>query len=391
VRTAAEQIAALIDRNGPITFDAFMECALYGERGFFARGRGAGRAARDFVTSPQIGPLFGVLVGRALDREWDALDRPDPFVVIEAGAGDGRLAREVLRSAPRCSPALRYLLVERSAAFRTEQAERLPLVTPSQCLGPYARASGAEADDPLEPVAGSGPLVAQLDALPARKVEGVVLANELLDNLPFAIVERTASGWSEIRVGLDTAAGAQENAGTPRFVEVAVPTEAPDCFGAAVAVGARVPVPRALDAWFADAAGTLVAGRGAVLALDYLAPFAEVVQRSPGWLRTYRGHGRGGDALHEPGEHDITADVPIEHAERAAGRAGLTVASISAQADWLRDLGIDELVVEGDREWEARASVGDLAALAARSRRTEAAALTDPKGLGAFVVMRCTR
>jgi SAM-dependent MidA family methyltransferase len=152
-----------------------------------------------------------------------------------------------------------------------------------------------------------------------------------------------------------------------------------------------VPLPRALDGWFADAGSILRPGRGVVLLVDYLVPFADIVARSPHWLRTYRAHARGTAPLDAPGTTDITADVPLEHAVRAAGRAGLRVASIERQADWLRDLGVDELVTQGDRMWDERASVGDLAALAARSRRAEAAALTDPSGLGAFMVMRLTR
>ncbi len=284
-------IAPLIQRSGPITFDVFMEHSLYGPEGFFTRGRGAGRAGRDFMTSPQIGPLFGALVGRALDREWDELHRPDPFVVVEAGAGDGRLAREVWRSQPRCLRSLRYVLVERSRALRAEQGERLPLVDAAQCFGPYARAAGADDDDSPEPVLGTGPWFAQLDTMPARKVEGVLLANELLDNLPFGIAERTADGWVEIRVGLTSG---------DRLTEIAVPLGdgEVDTFGIDVPVGARVPLPRALDGWFAEAAGSLNPGRSAALVLDYMVPFADVVARSPGWLRTYRSHARVRSARH---------------------------------------------------------------------------------------------
>jgi SAM-dependent MidA family methyltransferase len=91
-----------------------MDAALYGDGGFFASGTGAGRSGRHFVTSPEIGSLFGLCVARALDQLWRALDEPDPFLVIEAGAGSGRLAREVQRAQPACSTALRYVLVERS-------------------------------------------------------------------------------------------------------------------------------------------------------------------------------------------------------------------------------------------------------------------------------------
>src|SRR3954471_5131618 len=113
--TAALAITERIHRNGPIRFGAFVELALYGHDGFFTGGGGAGRAGRDFVTSPEVGSLFGMVIARALDDAWHRLGRPDPFVVVEAGAGRGRLGADVLRAAPGCAPALRYVLVERSA------------------------------------------------------------------------------------------------------------------------------------------------------------------------------------------------------------------------------------------------------------------------------------
>src|SRR3954447_13044889 len=112
-----ERVAERIRREGPIPFDAFVDIALYGESGFFTRARGAGRAGRDFVTSPEVGPLFGALVARALDGWWLDAGSPDPFLVIEAGAGRGRLAADVLAAAPACAGALRYVLVERSPAL----------------------------------------------------------------------------------------------------------------------------------------------------------------------------------------------------------------------------------------------------------------------------------
>ena len=70
-----------------------MEAALYDPtHGFFATGGGPA-SRRDFVTSPETGPLFGTLVARALDRWWEELGRPARFTVVEAGAGDGRLAQ----------------------------------------------------------------------------------------------------------------------------------------------------------------------------------------------------------------------------------------------------------------------------------------------------------
>src|SRR6187455_2663565 len=103
---------------GPERFDLFMERALYDpESGFYATGGVAGRRG-DFLTSPEVGPLFGAVLARALDAWWSELGRPDPFTVVDAGAGPGTLARAVRAAAPACAAAMGYVLVERSAAQR---------------------------------------------------------------------------------------------------------------------------------------------------------------------------------------------------------------------------------------------------------------------------------
>src|SRR5437773_12432102 len=96
-----------------------METALYDPAGgFFARAGGAGRAGGDFITSVEVGSLFGALVARAVDGWWDGLGRPDPFLVVDAGAGRGQLARDVPRAGPRCAGALRHVPGGRSAGPR---------------------------------------------------------------------------------------------------------------------------------------------------------------------------------------------------------------------------------------------------------------------------------
>src|SRR5262249_3841583 len=106
-----------------------------------------------------------------------------------------------------------------------------------------------------------------------------------------------------------------------------------------------------------------------------------------GWLRTYRDHGRGAPPLRAPGDQDITIDVPREFLVHAAARAGFALEQDVTQAEWLRELGVDDLVEEARREWDARAHVGDLEAVRHRSRVTEGAALLDPSGLGAHHVL----
>ena len=362
MNAVAAHLAQVIHREGPITFDVFMETALYGEGGFFATGHGAGRAGRDFVTSPEVGPLFGACVARALDRLWRALDEPDPFLVIEAGAGNGRLAREVLRAAPECLPALRYVLVERSAVLRAEQRDRIQLEPADEALGPFVRRSD---DDQAVPELGAGPVFTALAEMPALSAaDMVVFSNELLDNLPFGIAQWDGARWLEVRVG----------AHADGFEEVLVPVELD--LGWQVAPGTRVPIPRGMNEWWLDCEA--VVRHGFVLAVDYATSIAELGTRP--WLRTYREHSVGTDPLDAPGEQDITADVV---AEQLLAASPFPLVHADLQRDWLAALGIDDLVAEGRRTWEAGAARGDLEALAGRSRVTEAAALTDPAGLGA--------
>ena len=382
MRTALEGlIAERIHREGPIPFDTFVDFALYGTGGFFDQARGAGRAGRDFVTSPEVGQLYGALVARAVDGWWRDLGEPDPFLVVDAGAGRGRLAADVLAAAPACGPALRLVLVERSPALREAQRELVALEPVEDALGPATRAY--DDDDVVHtPVGGMGPIATSLAELPAVRTTGVVLANELLDNLPFRVVERADDGWLELRVGHDDGA----------FVEVLVPA-APDlgaeadlvACDAALAVGARLPVPTSASEWLHACADAL--GSGVLAIVDYGATAAELVARGvDGWMRTYREHERGTSPLVAPGEQDITIDLPVEYVVHAAQRAGFTLECEMSQAEWLRALGVDALVDDARAAWQERAHIGDLEALRHRSRVSEADALLDPAGLGAHRV-----
>jgi SAM-dependent MidA family methyltransferase len=379
--SARDEIVERIGREGPIGFDAFVELALYGRGGFFTRARGAGRAGRDFVTSPEVGALFGALIARALDGWWRDSGEPDPYLVIEAGAGRGRLAADVLASAPECASALRYVLVERSSGLRAAQRELLTVEPFEDALGPMVR----DDEDAPVPVTGMGPIVTALDEFPAVPLTGVVLANELLDNLPFRVVERRGGAWWEVRVAVVR----------EELVESVVPAASELAAEADVVVadppdGARVPVPTALVSWLRVCSAALRLGR--LVVVDYTATGAELVARGEsGWLRTYRDHARGGPPLVAPGEQDITIDVPREYLVHAAERAGLHLEHDLTQAEWLRALGLDDLVADARREWDARAHVGDLDAVRHRSRVGEGAALTDPAGLGAHRVLVFTR
>lgn len=363
-----------IHREGPVRFDVAVDAMLYGDEGFFTRGGGAGRDGADFLTSPEVGPLFGALLARAIDAEWERLERPDPFVVIEAGAGRGALAGAVLAAEPACIAALRYVCVERSLALRAAMEEALPIEPAANVFGPVVR--GEDPGDDAAAVAGSGPVVTALDELPLVPVTGMVIGNELLDNVPFRLLERERGSWSEIFVGTDGASLREVLVRAPGGVAAEATRSAPDAQD-----GARIPLQHGAAEWLRRALGTLQRGR--VVIIDYADTTPSLARRPwTEWVRTYHAHGRGGHPLDRPGAQDVTCEVATDQLARIRRPD-----RERSQAEWLTEVGIDEVTATARAAWQERAHIGDLEALTHRSRVTEAAALTDPAGLGAFRVL----
>jgi SAM-dependent MidA family methyltransferase len=336
VPSAADDVAqAIAAAGGMIRFDTFMELALYGAHGFYTDGGRAGRRG-DFITSPEVGPLFGAVLARWIDAEWQRLGRPDDFTVVEVGAGPGTLARAITRcwAAQSTEHPHRYVAVERSAAQRA------------------AHPDGIES----------------LAAVPEGRFTGVVVANELLDNLPFRLAVFD-DGWREAFVA---------TAPDGRFVEVLRPFDTvPAALPASAPHGARAPWQQQAGAWVDQARSHLAAG--SVLVFDYgVARTAGLAARPwRDWLRTYRGHQRGAHYLRDTGLQDITTEVAVDQLPEPD--------EVRTQAQFLQRWGIDELVDEGRAAWAAAAAAPTVAAMSMRSRVREAEALLDPAGLGAFL------
>lgn len=320
-----------------IGFDVFMERALYGADGFYSGGLGPGRREGDFLTSVEIGGLFGAVVANALDSWWDGFGQPSEFPVVESAAGRGALAAAVLAAKPRCLDALRYIAVERAAPARA-LAEQV---------------SGIEVQPAL-------PFPDTLGDV------GVVIANELLDNLSFKIVERAYDGWRELLVvEVEGQASFAMGERVHRFDHVDAE------------VGARIPWHTHAIQWVSVARSLF--NRSHVALIDYGTPTTKELAERPwrGWLRTFRDHGHGKDPLRDPGSQDITCDIAFDQ---------LVPHTLTTQADWLRGHGIDALVDVAREKWHERAAIGDLESLKARSRVNEADLLLDPHGPGGFLV-----
>lgn len=322
----------------PLSFEQYIDAALYGSNGFYQQVGRAGRRG-DFITSPEVGPLFGEVIARFLDDEWKRLGQPGRFTVVEVGAGPGTLARSVHAAAPQCWDALEYVAVELSDV----QRDRHPS---------WVRSTSDMPD---------GPLV------------GVVLANELLDNLPFELTVFDG-GWRPACVRPDG----------ERQLEVLGPllNPVPDVLPPTAAHGARAPLQRRAAAWVRQSIDRLDAGT--VLVFDYgVARTAELVLRPwRDWLRTYRGHERGDHYLVAPGTQDITVDVCLDQLPEPT--------ALRSQAQWLSLYGIADLVEEGREYWRLNASAPDLQSIRMRSRISEAEALLDPAGLGGFWALEWT-
>lgn len=342
--SAADRILTRIDEaGGALRFDRFMDESLYGDDGFYTSGRGRAGRRGDYITSPEIGPLFGTVLARALDTWWDDMGCPEGFTVVDAGAGPGTLARSVLAAEPACLVGRpeAYVAVEISAAQRL-----------------------------LHP-----PEVTSTDRLPDGSITGVVVANELLDNLPFRLLVHDGT-WREAWV-THGGAGFLEvlrPVGSETIEHLGLPSSPPH--------GARVPWQQAAGEWVADVVARL---RGRLVVIDYAVnSTAELARRNwREWLRTFAGHDKGEHYLNRVGEQDLTCDVCLDQLRRRLGEPAL----VRTQSEFLQRWGIDELVEEGRRVWTERASRPDLEALRMRSRIGEAEALCDSHGLGAFTVI----
>ena len=342
-----DRIAAEIADRGPMYFDRFMEIALYDpDEGFFGSGRLRSHRTGDFLTSPEVSPLFGETLARFVVGEAGRVGGLD--AVIDCGAGSGSLLAAAL---PHLGD-VATVAVEVSPAARHALASTL---------------NGTR-------------VVASLDEVGAQ-TRGVIIANELLDNLPAAVALRSADGWLEEAVTVED--GRLRAAPVPARSDVAAWAAR---HAADVPSGSRVEVQLAAGEWLRAALGML--GAGAVVVIDYGDTGAGLAdRRAEGTMRTYRAHHLGPDPLLEPGATDITMDVDFS-ALLAVAESSRATTEYTTQAEFLTRWRLrDRLSVLRHQELEAARGEATMERLQLRSRVTEAETLLHPRGLGDFRVL----
>ncbi len=344
---AEKEIRRRIHAKGSITFREFMELALYWPDGAYYTSRSA---TADYYTAPAAHPAFGALICLQLYQMWLLLGRAHPFWVIEPGAGNGQLQRDITTCASQLpssfSHALRYVCIE----HRPWSTQRVPVE------------------------AGSSQSWLAAACLPFRNVVGVVLSNELLDAFPVHRVRMGEDGLQEVYVTVEDGQLIEklDRPSTPALAErlrrVGVSLE--EDWEAEINLG--------IDNWAYQVSACLKCGF--VVTVDYGRSASELYspERARGTLTTFRDHIQTDNPLSDVGYQDITTQVDFTALEKSGTAAGLDPSGLVSQRRFLLNLGI--------RNWLSSLG-GAMNEAEANANRMGMQQLIRPGGMGDFQVM----
>lgn len=299
-----DEIRTIIEAEGPISVERYMLlCLQHPRHGYYTTRQAIGRAG-DFITAPEVGQMFGELIGLWAAQVWMAMGAPHVLRLVELGPGRGTLMADALRATrivPGFLEAAWVDLVETSPRLEAEQRARL------DGAAKHCAWHRAIEDVPEGPA--------------------IVIANEFFDALPVRHYLRGAEGWHERVIGLD---GQQALC----FGAAREPIEVKAASGAP---GAILEVGHAAIGMMSELAGRVAKLGGAVLICDY--GYAATTLGET--FQAMRDHGYA-DVLEAPGETDLTVHVDFAALARSAEAAGATVHGPIAQGTFLERLGIAE-------------------------------------------------
>ena len=355
-----------------ITFAEFMDLALYHpQHGYYSSQSKRGGIQRDFFTSPHLGCDFGELLAAQFAQIWEILDRPNPFTLVEMGAGQGLLVQDVVRYLHRhhfeCFAALEYIIIEKSTSLIAEQQHRLQSLTQS-----WQNLHWRTWDD-----------------IPSQSIVGCCFSNELVDAFP---VHQVAIESGELREVYVTTGKQDERGSTNPFIEVTAPLSTSrlasyfdlielDFPSETYPEGYRSEVNLAALGWLETVADRLQ--QGYLLTIDYGYPAHRYYSptRTQGTLQCYLQHAHHSDPYLAIGRQDITAHVNFTALERQGAQYSLQTVGFTQQGLFLMALGLGDRIAALSQPDPDR-SLQDLL-----QRREALHALANPMGLGNFGVL----
>ena len=308
----SESLIEQIESQGRISFAEYMEACLYHPQfGYYTRADLSER--RDYITSVDVTPLFGRLLARQFHEMWTLLGRPQPFVLAEAGAGTGQLAKQVMdcarESLGEFYAALRYVAVERSAVRRIAQAKNLE----------YHIASGR---------------FCSREELPAEISNGCIFSNELFDAFAVHRVLRVGGELREVYV-THLQSGFCEERGPLSSIAI---TEYFDAQEITLREGQMAEVNLAACTWIEEAARRL--HRGFLLTVDYGHQAQQLYDERHirGTLLAYDRHRASEEFYRAPGAQDLTSHVNFTALDLWGHRGGLMRSGFTSQTNFLLSL-----------------------------------------------------
>jgi SAM-dependent MidA family methyltransferase len=305
-----------IKREGPIAFRDFMEMALYYPGcGYYTSAETDIGSRGDFYTSPHVHPVFGALIGRQVEEMWRALEGPEEFHIIEAGAGRGYLAADMLAYLRDTAffSTIRYTIVEMSPFMRQKQ---------EQLLAPFAER-----------------LRWTKSLAETKGVRGCIISNELFDAFPVHSVYQDGDTIKEIYVTVDGDGFIEDqrvcSSGAAAYLKE---------FGIELPPGYRTEINLELKNWLKDAGQTL--SEGFILSIDYGYPSWDYYSpaRSRGTLICYYKHQESENPYTHVGLQDMSAHVNFSALKKWGEEAGFRTVGYCPQGTFLVALGIDDVL-----------------------------------------------
>jgi SAM-dependent MidA family methyltransferase len=356
-----QRIVERIQREGPIPFAAYMRMALYEPGyGYYVTGQPKLGWEGDYYTSTDVADFFADCMGRQLQLMWEQLGRPDPFNVLEQGAGRGNLASGIRSWAARQTPDMLAALNYRTGDIRMG-------------VDVISETNWYDMDAPAS-------------------MFHVIISNELVDAFPVHIIEVRDKHLYELYVD------AQDGRlfpvlNEPSSAEVASYLDNYKIPWATFRNGWRAEINLDAHRWMQQIAKILC--KGYLLTIDYgdKARALYTPYRQHGTLTCYYQHQANEQPLARPGQQDITAHVNFNALIDEGRRQGLRLNLFTTQRQWLKNMGIHAALEQlrttqfAAMDTERASNKGQIARLQWMNQQQRVAALTDPNGMGNFKVL----